>query len=123
MIHDNPGYTYENLLYCDVNEVSESDRNTLLNELRRIPAIKDIANCTLLPIRDTRFPRNNVSLNNEKDLFNIADLYFVDENFFSLMDIPIIEGTDFSNNPIEGQIVVSKNLQIHFFRLQVGQMV
>lgn len=108
MIHDNPGYTYENLLYCDVNEVSESDRNTLLNELRRIPAIKDIANCTLLPIRDTRFPGNNVSLNNEKDLFNIADQYFVDENFFSLMDIPIIEGTDFSNNPIEGQIVVSK---------------
>lgn len=49
-----------------------------------------------------------MSLNNEKDLFNIADQYFVDENFFSLMDIPIIEGTDFSNNPIEGQIVVSK---------------
>ena len=40
---------------------------------------------------------NNVSLpGDDKELFNLADLYYVTENYFELMEIPIIEGRTFN---------------------------
>jgi len=40
---------------------------------------------------------NNISLpNEEKELFNVADFYWIDENYLSILNIPVTEGSNFS---------------------------
>ena len=41
---------------------------------------------------------NNISLpGGEKELFNIADFYWIDENYLSILNIPVTEGSNFSS--------------------------
>lgn len=94
MITSDPGYAYENLLYCNIGGVSEQQRDLAMAELRRLPQVEQVANSTEIPLG---YPSgNNVSLpGDDRDLFNIADMYFVSENYFDLMEIPVVEGTAF----------------------------
>lgn len=94
MISSHPGYAYENLVYCNTRGVDRQVRDRAMAELRRLPQV-DIVSCsTELPFS---YPSgNNVNLpNDDRDLFNIADMYFVGDNYFDLMEIPVVEGQDF----------------------------
>lgn len=108
MINDKPGYTYENLLYCNLNNISASERTTLMEELRRLPIVEQVGACSTLPVWGS-LGGNNVNLpGEEKELFNISDMYTVDRNYFSLMEIPIIEGADFKQPTANNQMIVNQ---------------
>lgn len=91
MVNVDPGYAYEKLAYCSTQGVEESVRNTAIEELRKIPEVDKVSACYDLPI--SGMSGNNVSLpGDDRELFNIADMYWVKDDFFSLMEIPVIEG-------------------------------
>jgi putative ABC transport system permease protein len=94
-INADQGYSYKNLLYVEKPIIrSPETRNQIIQELRMIPEVDNVSLCSLLPVYGAS--GNNVSeIGSDKELFNIADLYWVDENFFSVMEIPIIEGKGF----------------------------
>jgi putative ABC transport system permease protein len=94
-ITTNQGYSFKNLLYV-VEKVTNnpSIRKNIIQELKRMSEVKEVSLCSNLPYRGAS--GNNVfEIGNDKELFNIADFYYVDENFFSVMEIPIIEGKGF----------------------------
>ena len=94
MVNVDPGYAYEKLAYCSTQGVEESVRNTAIEELRKIPEVDKVSACYDLPI--SGMSGNNVSLpGDDRELFNIADMYWVKDDFFSLMEIPVIEGEVF----------------------------
>ncbi len=94
MIHNDPGYTYDKLLYCSTSGVKPELRQTALEELNRLPFVEKTSSAATLPFRGAS--GNNVrDLAQEKELFNFADLYGVDTDYFSLMEIPIIAGENF----------------------------
>ena len=109
MVNVDPGYAYEKLAYCSTQGVEESVRNTAIEELRKIPEVDKVSACYDLPI--SGMSGNNVSLPGEdRELFNIADMYWVKDDFFSLMEIPVIEGEVFrSDGSASDKVMVSRS--------------
>ena len=109
MVNVDPGYAYEKLAYCSTQGVEESVRNTAIEELRKIPEVDKVSACYDLPI--SGMSGNNVSLpGDDRELFNIADMYWVKDDFFSLMEIPVIEGEGFrSNGSASNKVMVSRS--------------
>ncbi len=109
MVNVDPGYAYEKLAYCSTQGVEESVRNTAIEELRKIPEVDKVSACYDLPI--SGMSGNNVSLpGDDRKLFNIADMYWVKDDFFSLMEIPVIEGEVFrSDGSASNKVMVSRS--------------
>lgn len=108
MVNDNPGYTYENLLYCNTSGVDKADRLKAIEELRRLPEVQAVATCSTLPMYGAS--GNNVSVpGKDQELFNIADLYNVDADYLSLMEIPVVAGKGFEHSAADSaQVLVSQ---------------
>ena len=109
MVNVDPGYAYEKLAYCSTQGVEESVRNTAIEELRKIPEEDKVSACYDLPI--SGMSGNNDSLpGDDRELFNIADMYWVKDDFFSLMEIPVIEGEVFrSDGSASNKVMVSRS--------------
>jgi len=108
MVNDNPGYVYENLLYCNTSGVTKVERQKAIEELKRIPEVQAVATCSTLPMFGAS--GNNVSEPGKtQELFNIADLYNVDADYLSLMEIPVVAGKDFEHSAADSaQVLVSQ---------------
>ena len=109
MVNVDPGYAYEKMAYCSTQGVEESVRNTAIEELSKIPEYDKVSACYDLPI--SGMSGNNVSLpGDDRELFNIADMYWVKDDFFSLMEIPVIEGEVFrSDGSASNKVMVSRS--------------
>lgn len=109
MINDNPGYSYEKLFYYEGSGLSETTRESLLQELAKLPVVEEVSSSCGLPIYGAS--GNNVSLpNDDRELFNVADLYWVNDNFFSLMEVPVIEGEAFrQDGSSSDKVMVSRS--------------
>ena len=71
--------------------VGAQERERAIDELRRLPQVDQVGCSTELPFYYAS--GNNVSLPGEdRELFNIADMYFVSDNYFKIMEIPVVEG-------------------------------
>lgn len=94
MITSDPGYAYENLVYCDTRGADQQVRERAMAELSRLPQVQMVSCSTELPFS---YPSgNNVNIpGDDRDLFNIADMYFVGDRYFDLMEIPVVEGSAF----------------------------
>lgn len=80
-VNVDPGYAYEKLAYWSTQGVEESVRNTAIEELRKIPEVDKVSACYDLPI--SGMSGNNVSLpGDDRELFNIADMYWVKDDSF-----------------------------------------
>jgi putative ABC transport system permease protein len=94
LIRENQGYSYENLLYVSHLDRNPEIRNNIIQELQKISEVKNISLCSTLPIGGGA--GNMITeVGIEKSLFHINDFYWVDENFLSIMEIPIMEGKGF----------------------------
>lgn len=93
------GCVYKNLLYCDLSGAKVDQINMAKNELKKLTSVDKVSTCSpmLMPQFLEGLSGNNVSLpNDERELFNIGDMYWVDENFFSVMEIPVVMGQIFA---------------------------
>lgn len=94
MVHDNPGYEYENVVYYNAMGIDRSVRELALEQLGKLPIVDKVSSAYSLPFWGAS--GNNVALpGDDKELFNIADLYWVNDDYFELMEIPVIEGNAF----------------------------
>ncbi|MDD4514292.1 ABC transporter permease [Massilibacteroides sp.] len=110
MVNDNPGYNYENVVYCETFGTNKERRQQAINELSRIPGVDMVATSSTLPFQG--MSGNNVSLpGRDEELFNFADMEDADINYFKLLQIPIMSGKAFDENSAEGDIVVSKSFE------------
>lgn len=110
MVNDNPGYNYENVIYCNTWGANKERRQQAINELSRIPGVQLVATSNTLPFQG--MSGNNVSLpGKEKELFNFADMTDADASYFKLLEIPIISGKGFDEHSVKGDILVSKSFE------------
>ena len=94
LANKNQGYSIENLLYVDNLIENPATRHNIVQELQKIPEVKMVSLCNFLPLNGGS--GNNVHEDiNDKVLFHIADFYWVDENYLSAMEIPLVEGKGF----------------------------
>ena len=89
------GYRTEGVYFGSTSGMLGNKLSSVLNELRAIPQVETVGLGFRIPAEGA--PGNNVSLpDEEKELFNIADFYWIDENYFSILSIPVTEGSNFS---------------------------
>lgn len=110
MINDDPGYDYRNLVYFELPGVDSTTKILLRERLTALPEVEPASLCSMLPLN--YMSGNNVSIpGSDKELFNIADLYFADERFLPLMDIPLNAGKNFERKSSYGEAVVSESFR------------
>ncbi|SFK85036.1 ABC transporter permease [Proteiniphilum acetatigenes] len=107
MVNDHPGYDYSNVAYITLSGVDSTRKQTLGIELENLPEVEMISFATTLPLY--YMSGNNVFVEgNEQELFNIADMYYADENFLPLMNIPLLAGKNFSESDDVRSAVVTE---------------
>jgi len=102
------GYKTEGIYYGATGGMEAGKISTLLNELRSVPGIVKVGLGYSLPINGAS--GNNIfSKGREKELFNVADFYYIDENYLSILDIEVTEGEGFSRgNSVVNDLLISK---------------
>ena len=105
MVNDQPGYNYDHVGHVSVGGLDSIGKTKIFEELKRLPQVESIASCSQLPFNQPS--GNNVFIpGEEKDLFNVADLYFIDNAFFDLLQIPIVEGRKFTPTSTESREIM-----------------
>ncbi len=104
----NHGYQTENVYYVSTAGMEASKLSTVLNELKKMPEVELAGLGESLPL-DGASGNNVMAEDGEQELFNVADFYYIDENYIKILGIPIEEGNDFTTEDNKaGDILISK---------------
>lgn len=98
MKNANHGYDVNNVYYGSVSGMDPHKIQVVLNELKALPQVENAGLGFDVPINGAS-GNNVMSPDGEKELFNVADFYYIDEDYLSILGIPIIAGEGFK----EGQ--------------------
>lgn len=106
LVDGDHGIEYENLIYTSI---SDSRRDTALDKIRSFPFVQSIAKGSDLPAVGGGASGNNVSIpGDDKQLFNFADLYYIDDKFVSTLGMTIVKGENFSSKSTDREMIVSE---------------
>lgn len=119
MVNDRPGYAYENLAYCELAGVDSTARAKILDEVMRLPEVASATTAYQLPFAPAS--GNNISLPGEdRELFNVADLYWVGNGYLDMMEIPVIQGRSFTENVTNSREVMVDRRFVEKMKLVAG---
>ncbi len=109
MLNKNPGYNYENLAYCSLTGVDAGLRQKAIDETLRLAEVSEVTTASTLYFQYAS--GNNIYLpNDDRELFNIADLYSVGNGYLKQMEIPILQGRSFQENTSSSrEVMVSQS--------------
>jgi putative ABC transport system permease protein len=96
MIHADHGYKANDVFYCTTSGIDGQKITRVMNELKALPEVEMVGLGFGLPT-DGASGNNIFSPDGKKELFNIADFYFVDDNYLPILGIPVTEGQPFSS--------------------------
>ena len=102
------GYRTEGVYYGSTTGMESNKIPAVMNELRSMPEVEKVGLGNCLPVEGAS--GNNVrSPDGQRDLFNVADFYFADENYLSILGIRVSEGLDFSpENAAVNDVIISE---------------
>ncbi|HEX2937146.1 MAG TPA: ABC transporter permease [Bacteroidales bacterium] len=101
------GYQAHNVYFGSTSGMNGSSVSALMNKLRSLPDVEKAGFGVSLPI--SRASGNNIRIpGEERELFNIADFYWIDENYLSILNIPVKEGDTFSAATAPNDLLISK---------------
>lgn len=109
MINSDPGYSYKNVAMINLGPAYATKKDMIKERVSRLPFVELTSSCDNIPIH---WPSgNNVRLpGQDKEYFNIADMYFAGNEYFKLFEIPIVDGRNFTQNAsVTNEIMVSRS--------------
>lgn len=89
------GYRTEGIYYGATTGMNGSQVQMIINELNAMAEVEQVGLGDCVPI-EYASGNNVLSPNRKQELFNVADFYEVDENYFSIFGIPVSQGQTFS---------------------------
>ncbi len=119
MANDNPGYDCNNLLHINLSGIPYEERPKAIEELKKISSVKDVT-AAYQNLLEWVSGDNVWEVGKEDKMFNIADMYDCNANFFSVLNIPVVQGTTFTErtDSTDNQIMVDevfvKEMKKHF---------
>jgi putative ABC transport system permease protein len=119
MLHDNPGYAYEQVAYCNLRGTNAATRQQAINELKRLPEVAEVTSAYQILMDGAS--GNNIGLpGDDREYFNIADLYWVSNGYLSFMEIPVIEGRSFQEDvALSHEVMVNRGF-VEKMKLMAG---
>jgi len=102
------GYRAEKVFYGSSSGMDVRKIGTVLNELRALPEVKLVGLGCGVPT-DGASGNNVYSPDGKKELFNVADFYWVDDNYLAVLGIQVAEGQSFSSkNSVANNLMISR---------------
>lgn len=111
MINEPRGYELENRVYARLSKWTPDQRRAALAAIRQLPEVENATLMSSLPSYGAN--GNDIWLPDLKETtwVNVNDLYYVDENYFDVMGIKVLEGRSFNPSEDKGRtIMVSRKL-------------
>ena len=97
MLGLNPGYDYDHVAIVSIDASNRDQRNQCLAEIRRMPNVKECSSTYNVPLDGYDRSGNMIGVpGDDKKTFNIMEMSGVDDNFFKMMNIPIVQGSFFT---------------------------
>ncbi|MCG8582466.1 MAG: ABC transporter permease [Bacteroidales bacterium] len=108
MVNANHGYQSKGVYYCVTSGMEGSKLPMVIDELRKLPEVEKVGLGERAPLHGAS-GNNVMSPDHKRDYFNVADFYSIDENYLSILNIPVIQGNTFSTQTAaEGDVLISK---------------
>jgi len=102
------GYKAEKVFYCSTSGIDGNKIASIMHELRALPEV-ELAGMGCGVPTDGAAGNNIFSPDRQKELFNVADFYSVDDNYLAILGIPVTDGQPFSpKNSSVGNMVISR---------------
>jgi putative ABC transport system permease protein len=102
------GYRIKGVYYGSTVGMEGSKLSAVLNELRAMPEVEKVGLGYDLPMHGAS-GNNVLSQDRKSDLFNVADFYQADENYFSILNIQVSVGHNFSpENAATNDMLISQ---------------
>ena len=105
LLSEDVGFDYQKLLFVNLEDKRV---DTAIEKIKQLSFVENAGQGSTLP--GFGASGNGVSLpENSIEIFNLADFYYVDEQFVPTMGIKIIEGSAFTAQNTKSDIIVSQN--------------
>lgn len=101
------GYTTKGIYFGSSSGMDGNKISTVLSELRAMPEVEMVALGTSFPMEGAS-GNNVLSPDGSKEMFNLADFYWIDDNYLKLMGIPVLKGQNFSAESDLNDVVISR---------------
>ncbi len=102
------GYRIKGVYYGSTVGMEGSKLSAVLNELRAMPEVEKVGLGYDLPMHGAS-GNNVLSQDRKSDLFNVADFYQADEMYFSILNIQVSVGHNFSpENAATNDVLISQ---------------
>ncbi len=108
MQNANHGYQTENVFYVPTGGMDRTKLQTVINELEKLPEVETISIGETFPLFECA-GNNVMSDDGERELFNVADFYYIDENYMKALGIQIQDGSNFKKESESGEILISQS--------------
>jgi len=95
MKNANHGYRTEGVYFGSTTGMDGRKIMMVLNDLRSLPEVEKVGLGYDVP-SNSASGNNVLSPDQKRDLFNIADFYYIDQNYLSILNIPVSQGQAFS---------------------------
>lgn len=98
MVTDDPGYSYERVIYTSLSGVESSAVQMVMNELGKLPEVEAVAASDALPVFGGYGGNMIYRDNSDEVALHIEDMGYIDAEYMPLMDIKLIEGKAFDRS-------------------------
>lgn len=89
------GFTVDNVFYLPTASLDSMGLKLATQRLRNMPEVESVSLAYATPFDAEQSGDNLYDAVSNKELRNVADMYWCDENYFKLLGIPIVEGVGF----------------------------
>lgn len=109
MVNDNPGYDCENLLRVNLSGIPFEERPKLMTELKKRSCVKGVTSA-YQNLLEWVSGDNVWEEGKEDKMFNVADMYDCNADFFDVLDIPVVQGKVFEerSDSLQNQVMVDE---------------
>ena len=92
------GYDYDNVAIVSIDASDANQRQQCMAEIRRMPNVKDCCSAYTVPLNGYDWGGNMVGIpGDDNHTINIMEMSGVDDNYFKMMNIPIVQGSFFTD--------------------------
>ena len=98
MLGLNLGYDYDNVAIVSIDASDANQRQQCMAEIRRMSNVKDCCSAYSVPLNAYNRGGNMVGIpGDDNNAINIMEMSGVDDNYFKMMNIPIVQGSFFTD--------------------------
>ena len=97
MVNDHPGYDYAELGMVSIDGVSKEQRQLAYDELSKLSTVESIT-MSFADLTEYQSGDNIFLPGDDREYMNISDWFYVGDNYFDVMRIPVIAGRTFTEH-------------------------